>query len=589
MDSQYIEGVIGYLFISKINGLNSLILNLDSALTPDSVSLPANGFSFNNNELKINFADTYMLGDTISFAVHYHGNPPLAGGYKGLRYEMHDGTEPVIASLSTPYLAHSWWPCKDGVHDKADSTYIDITIKDTIINELPLIAVSNGLLDTVEINDGKKTFKWKHYYPIVPYYIMVAVSNYDHFQQIITGSNYSFPIDYYVFKSHLADAKVGVAQLPDAMNFFSKIFGTYPFAKEKYGMTQLGYYGAIENQTNTITNNMGQAWFYTSVHELAHQWFADMITCKTWNHGWLNEGFATYSEALYAEHRGGINSYHNYVDGFKYKSDGTLYLYDVSNPFTGVFQSIIYNKGAYVLHMLRGVLGDSAFFDLIYSYANNPNFRYKNVTTEDFQMVCENISGINLDYFFTQWVYDAYFPIYNYNFFSNKNTGNLDISIKQTQSDFGRRSVFEMPMDIKIEFDDFTDTIVRVYNDIQFQTFSFNLQKPVSNIIIDPSNWILKTALLDQNIGINSTDNLYEIFTIFPNPANNNLQIRTESIKGEFEVLIYDINGNLKLKKTFLSTRNGLYNLNLVELSSGIYIVEIRTNNGRFIEKIECD
>ena len=109
-----------------------------------------------------------------------------------------------------------------------------------------------------------------------------------------------------MFKSHLNTAQLGVAQIPDVVDFFTEAFGPYPFRKEKYAMTQLGFFGGIENQTNSEVNNMGNSWIYVSVHELAHQWFADMITCQIGNQGWLNEGFASYAEALYNEHANGF-------------------------------------------------------------------------------------------------------------------------------------------------------------------------------------------------------------------------------------------------------------------------------------------
>jgi aminopeptidase N len=586
IDSAYIQGNVGYLFTSKVNGLNSIVLDLESTFIVDSVSVPASTYTFLNNELTVNFSSTFNQGETFSFAVYYHGAPQLAGGYKGLRYETHDGNEPIIASLSTPYLAHTWWPCKDGIHDKADSTFIDITIKDTIISSLPLIALSNGLLDTTEVNGTKKTFKWKHYYPIVPYYVMVSISNYEHFQQTYNGSSYSFPIDYYVFTSHLTAAQNGVAQIPNVMDFFTNTFGDYPFRNEKYGMTQLGYYGGIENQTNSIVNNMGISWFNVSVHELAHQWFAGMITCDTWNHGWLNEGFANYAEALYDEHVNGFSSYQSYMSNFEFYSDGTLYLNDVSDPFSGVFQSIIYDKGAYLLHMLRGVIGDTAFFNVINNYATDYNFQYKHATTEDFQLIAENISGQNLNYFFSQWVYDERYPIYRYNYLYDQITGDLDLTIHQTQSNNGWRNVFVMPMEVKIEFADLTDTIVTVFNNSQFQTFSFVMPKEISSIELDPNSWILKNSIFDQSINVGMPEITEDVFTIYPNPVSHSIHIKSDSEKDEIKVTVFDINGKSKLKKSFKPSKSGLYFLDAEDLSTGMYVVIISTKNTRYTKKI---
>jgi aminopeptidase N len=583
IDSAYIKGSVSYLFTSRINGLSSLILDLDSVFVIDSVTYPVSSYTFSNKELTINFDTTYNLGDTFSFTIHYQGSPDLAGGYKGLRYETHNGSEPIIASLSTPYLAHTWWPCKDGLHDKADSTFIDITIKDTIISSLPVIAVSNGLLDTVITNGSFKTFKWKHFYPIVPYYVMVAISNYQHFQQTYVGSGYTFPMDYYVFDSHLLTAQNGVAQVPDIMDYFTSIFGPYPFRNEKYSMSQLGYYGGIENQTNSIVNNLSLSWLNVTIHELAHQWFADMITCETWNHAWLNEGFASYAEALYEEHQLGFNSYKNYMTNFEYYGADTLYLNDVSDPFN-LFQTVIYNKGAYVLHMLRGVVGDSSFFNALYDYTNNSNHQYAHANTENLQQVFEIESGQNLDYFFSQWVYDERYPRYRYNFLQELPSGELGLSIVQTQSGNGWRNIFAMPMEIKFEFTDLTDTVVKVFNNSEAQNFSFIFDKEVSNVILDPDKWILKNAVFDSNINVDISEVTEGVFEVYPNPANHKIYIKSE--KSDIKVTVFDLNGQSKLERSFKSSSTGLYLLNVEDLSTGIYIVKIKTENTEYIKKV---
>jgi len=151
------------------------------------------------------------------------------------------------------------------------------------------------------------------------------------------------------------------------------------------------------------------------VHELAHMWFGDMITCKDWHHGWVNEGFATYSEALWAEYVGGFSAYQNNIATNEYFDGGTLYLQDVSDPFQ-IFIRIIYYKGAYVLHMLRGVLGDAVFFEILRQYSTDPQLMYSEATTEDFKAVCESVSNMDLTFFFDQWIYDEFYPIYEYDY-----------------------------------------------------------------------------------------------------------------------------------------------------------------------------
>lgn len=570
----YLSGSVGYILKSNIDGLNSLQLDLDDAFSIDSVSSPATGYSFSENVLTVYFEEEYDTGDLITFRVHYRGAPVLAGGYKGLRYETHDGGEPIIASLSTPWLAHTWWPCKDGTGDKADSTYIDITIKDTTVNSFPLIAVSNGRLEGVQTANGKKTFQWRHRYPAVPYYLMVAISNYNHFQQTFSGPGYDFPIDYYVFDSHLVDAQTGMAPMPGVMGFFTEIFGPYPFSLEKYAMTQLGFYGGIENQTNTIVNKMSTQWFYTAVHELAHQWFADMITCRTWHHGWVNEGFASYAEALYAEHTSGFEAYQDYMANFEFFEEGTLYMSDISNPFT-IFQTIIYDKGAYVLHMLRGVLGDDAFFDAIRSYATDAAFQYGHATTEDFQSVCEDVSGADLDYFFEQWVYDERYPVYSYNYVYHPATGGLDLAVVQTQGSFGWRPVFAMPMQIRVGFSDGTDTLVTVFNDAQLQYYSFSFDNEVENLALDTDKWILREVYFDPEVFVGTSEPSQTAVEVFPNPNTGEFSIRVPSLGHEIGLSVVDINGKVHRHWDIISGQGGDHEMEISGLENGVYFLHM--------------
>lgn len=575
LDSAYISGNVNVGIISLVDNLISFKLDLDSAYLIDSISAPAMSYSFDNNIIEVALDQSIASDEYFEIIIYYHGVPVLAGGYKGLRYETHDNNELIIATLSTPYLAHTWWPCKDGTQDKADSVFVDITIKDSIIAGIPVIALSNGILDSVISENGKKTFCWKHRYPVVPYYIMAAISNYTFFDQEFIGEGYSFPIDYYVFDSHFNEAIEGVALMPEAMMFFTEKFGPYPFRDEKYGMTQLGYYGAIENQTNSITNNMSTSWFFVSVHELAHMWFADMITCNTWHHGWLNEGFATYSEALFSEYK--YDNYSEYVEQFEYYQGGTVYMEDVSNPFT-VFQSIIYRKGAYVLHMLRGVLGDEVFFDVIYDYANDNNFMYGLATTEQFQSVCEDISGTELGYFFDQWIYDEWYPMYYYNYTYESGANQLHIAVNQVQGLMGYREVFEMPMEIAVLFADGSDTLIDVFNNEQNAYYIIDLDKEVDDIIIDPDNWILKSSQYDPNIIVGNDNVEIEDFGVYPNPSNGNFMVRSAHSLKNSNIDIYSLSGVQITDFKHTKEENIIF---VHGLAPGSYILTIKTDEFR--------
>lgn len=584
IDQQYINGSVFVLAVANEN-ISNLTLDLDEAFVVNSITGAAS-FSFIENELTVNLLNEILENEEFTLEIFYEGPPPLAGGYKGLRYETHNGNEPVIATLSTPYLAHTWWPCNDGTLDKADSVFVDITIKDTLVSGIPLMAVSNGILDeVVSLPNNKIQYQWKHRYPIVPYYVMVAISNYQIIEQTYNNGTENFPLKYYVFDNSISSATEGVEELPDVMSFFTTIFGPYPFADEKYSMTELGFYGGIENQTNSIINNMGVNNFGTVVHELAHMWFADMITCSDWHHGWVNEGFATYATALYYEESGGVDSYHEYMQGREFYNGGSVYMSDVSNPFT-VFQSIIYNKGSYVLHMLRHVMGDEQFFESIYTYSTNPEFKYKHATTEDFQAVCEQVSGTDLSYFFDQWVYDEYYPKYEYAFYQDE-LYNTQLAIHQTQENDGWRPVFNMPIDVRFDFSDNTDTLIIIENTEVIQWYDFSFNKEVISVTIDPDKWILKaTSEGSFNLSINSSNHKESAIILYPNPTNNDLNIVTFNSGLNLSTLVvYNISGKVVDRVTMDKFIGEHYIYSTSTLESGIYYLELRFQNNTIKKK----
>jgi len=580
LNSPYLLGNVLCRFTATEDNTDSIKLNLRREYAIDSIQGMVSSYSFVNDTLTIVLDRLLQTGDSGWVQVYYHGAPPVANNTKGLRYVTHGGNQRVIASLSTPFLSHYWWPCKDGPGDKPDSVYVDISIPDTTVAGIPVVAISNGVLENIVSVGGKKTFQWREHYPIVPYYVMVAVSNYRDFHQIFPGSGGEvFPMDYYVFNENFSEAQQGVVDLPQVMGFFSDRFGVYPFSAEKYGMTQIGFYGAIENQTNTIINNMGIPYFGVAVHELAHMWFGDMITCKDWHHGWLNEGFATYAEALWVEHITGFDGYKNYMQNFQFYNGGTLYLQNISDPFN-IFVPIIYNKGAYVLHMLRGVLGDSIFFDSMSAYAADPNYRYGHASTEDFKLVCESVSQRDLTFFFSEWVYDQYYPQYNFSYSQNTATGETHVDIRQTQSSLGRRPFFEMPIELKFQFQGGGDTVVIVWNNQEVQSFALTIPRVISAMEFDPDGWILKTA---QPVSVDGTPtdqvpNRLVLSANYPNPFNPSTTISFSLPKRTFVMLnVYDLLGRevASLVNDDLDAGNHQRVLDATSLPSGVYFYRL--------------
>jgi aminopeptidase N len=551
------------------------MLDLHQALEVDSIS-GSSFFQRQSDSLIIYLASALDAGDTFTVQIHYHGQPELAGGYKGLRYESHGNNEPLIATLSTPWLAHYWFPCKDGPADKADSVYVDITIPNRIYNNLPLKAISNGMLWQEAVSNETTTFSWRHRYPIVSYYIMMAISNYVLLEDSYCSDDHCFPLEYYVFAEDSAVARQGVALVPDMISLFENLFGPYPFRNEKYGMTQLGFYGAIENQTNSVINSLSPEWEMVIVHELAHMWFGCQITCSDWHHGWLNEGFATYAEALWKEYRYGFNAYSAYMAAKGWYQSGTVHLDETDDPFQ-IFIPIIYNKGAWVLHMLRSLMGDALFFDFLKNYASLPELEFGHVSTEQFQALAEDAFGSDLEWFFDQWVYDEYYPSYNYNY--HQEGGLFQLQLHQMQGEQGRRPLFITPLDLRISFDDFSDTTIRIWNDQLNQYFSFSFDKQISAVELDPWQWLLHSATFNPElpVGINK-QNRKEIFSIYPNPGWGSIMLETDhTFSLPATMTITGMKGDEILRHEIL---NRAQLINIQSLSEGIYLLRLQNTQG---------
>jgi hypothetical protein len=478
---------------SLVDGLDTVEVDFDATMTIDSVYLD-NGslLSYSHSGYRVTVAldKSYNTDSIFSFIIRYHGTP-ASGGFQGFSFDWRNSV-PVVSSLSEPYLARTWWPCKDRPDDKADSLDIAVTC------DTALFCASNGtFIDTVRNGDGTWTFQYQVRYPITTYLFSVAMSNYrvwkDWYHYTPTDSmeivNHVYPDQYAYSLSHWNIT-------PYAIGVFADIFGEYPFLNEKYGHANFEWGGGMEHQTVT---SMAGNWFGfyepVVVHELSHQWWGDMITCNNWHEIWLNEGFASYSEALYYEVKNGTASYHSYMNGMAFTGGGTIYIYDTTSVNI-IFGSIVYDKAAWLLHMLRHIVGDTDFFAILQTYYNSI-YKYDDVNSEQFKNLCESISGEELDYFFDEWLYGTYYPQYYYSFRSELDPSDNKywtfLHLEQVQST--TPPVFAMPLDLKFTFSP-TDTFTTViFNDVKRQTYIFKNDNPPSDITPDPMDWILKSRL----------------------------------------------------------------------------------------------
>ncbi|MGE5812752.1 MAG: M1 family metallopeptidase [Ignavibacteria bacterium] len=465
--------------------LKSIDLNFYDNMKISKILLNGAEKDFINEKtrLTIPLANPESSGDSLQLKIIYEGNP-IRAGLGALTFgEIYNKS--VVYNLNEPIYASTWFPCNDMPADKA---LLDIYIT----NDSSKTSVSNGKLIGVSVDGQRKTYHWRTVYPISTYLICIYSADYMSFtdKYISEDRTDTMSIEYYVFPEHLEFAKKDFEEHPKMIKYFSGTFGEYPFLKEKYGVAEfLWQLGAMEHQTITgIGSNFlnGRKFFNDIyVHELSHHWWGDCVGPATWKDIWLNEGFATYCEALYAESKSGPAALQStmrskYNENFK----GTLY-----DPGDNLFSFTVYDKGGWVLHMLRWETGDSAFFKILRKYFEK--YKYSTASTEDFKNICEEISGKNLTKFFEQWVYkgdDQIDLVYSWETEKEDSGFKVQLNLEQIQSDY---PVYNFTIEAAFAFNGGEDVYRKFYLDSRSKDFEIKLdQKPVK-LTLDPNNWLL--------------------------------------------------------------------------------------------------
>ena len=557
-------------------------LDLSSAMSVDSVKFFGEVWPFehDNHILKIPTLQITMHGG-YDFSIEiFYGGTPIPSGFGSFNFDTYNG-EDHVWTLSEPYGARDWWPCKDDPSDKADSMDIIISLPD---DQIP---VSNGLLiNELEIGDGKKKYHWKEKYPISTYLVSITTYPYRFWSDnYISPQNDTMPIDFYVYPNHYDMTYNNYLKTKEMITIFSEKFGEYPFINEKYGHVEFNRAGGMEHQT---ISSMGGHSEWLIAHELAHQWWGNLVTCASFNHIWLNEGFARFGEALWQEEKYGVGAYRDFWSAHAYYGPGTVYVENPTSTSEIFNGNLSYNKAGWVLHMLRGILGDSIFFDVLKSYATNDSLAYNAVTTEKFQNVSEYISGLELDYFFDQWIYGEGYPKYSIDWEINKNS-ELIVNIQQVQ----KTQYFKMPINLQLLLPDGI-TEIRIDNSQAFETYNLGIiGSSTFNLILDPDEWILKEVQY-LNMGYEFPGpSQITLYPAYPNPFNSGTTISffiPETVgEKNGDIKIYDLKGKYSGSIWSGKTKIGLNKINwkAYDRPSGIYFIVLDTENKNFSQKVQ--
>jgi len=533
----YIRGRVTVAARVLQDSLSSLIFDLTRPMQVDSVTIGQARLVFSQASafVLVTLDRPYRAGENVTLTVAYEGLP-ASTGFGSFVFDAHAGT-PWAWSLSEPYGARDWWPCKDQPADKADSSDIIVTC------DSAFRVGSNGRLVSVLNNgDGTATWHWQERYPIAPYLISLALTNYSQFSlwfHYAPGD--SMEVLNYFIPEHASQAGATLPLVIDMLRIYSDLFGLYPFIREKYGHAEINASSAMEHQTMT---SLGPYGFdeNTIAHELAHQWFGDMITCRTWPEIWLNEGFAQYSTALYLERERGEGSYRDYMEAQMFNAldaRGTILIEDTSLVSNVFDPRLVYSKGASVLHMLRHVLGDSVFFRAMKAYATTPSLMYATAATEDFQAVCEGVSGRSLSFFFDEWIRGERYPRYSHSWSALASGSGYAVTLTISQTTGTRNPIFfTMPLEVRLSAPGW-DTTVVVDDDAAEKTFTIFLSRKPVTVELDPGGWVLKTAAVASPLPAS-----YSLAQNYPNPFNPATTVAFQiPVRSVVSLKIYDVLG----------------------------------------------
>ena len=514
-----IEGSVKMVFAGLEQDLTDFVFDLRYTLTVDAVTHLTGPLVFTHDadSVSVVLPEPLAIGARDSIVVSYSGLPRSPVVNRGLMFKTHtrlpdgplDDTSPIVANMSQPAYSQSWWPCKDKPGDKFMVT-MKLTVPDT------LIGVSNGtLVSETPADPGWKTYAWREDYPIATYLVSVAISDYVLLEEdcITAGSGSFVPLKNWVFLADVEDAIIEFAPLCDMIDFCESRYGTYPFLGEKYGHAEFIWPGAMEHQTVTsighaVLDGLGSHdWLV--VHELAHQWFGDSLTPDIWADIWLNEGFATYSEALWFEHSVDRDAYFTYLANHRNEEEWTSQgpVYDPVPVFPG---RVIYDKGAWILHALRGRMGDPIFFDFVEDWATGGGRRDGTVTTQEFIDLANSWSGENLDDFFWPYLEETILPqiVFDYEI-DEGNAGadtKLSVTLRQNQGPLFD-NVFPLVVTTTLGI-----TTRRIPLNTRSTTVVLEYPAAVTEVELDPEHWVLWNEYMT---GTGSQG----LTRIYPNPS----------------------------------------------------------------------
>ncbi|KPL12437.1 MAG: hypothetical protein AMS26_17810 [Bacteroides sp. SM23_62] len=576
--STYIQGSTQIL-ISVIEEMDEVVFELSISMAVDSIfingeEVPA--WSHGNDLVRITPEVPLEAGKQCSTRIFYHGTGGQHGFFSGItnRFDSFWGKH-VTYTLSEPFHALDWFPCKQVLTDKADSADVYLTVADY------LKAGSNGLLAGIDSLPGNRTrYRWETRYPIAFYLLSLSVSEYDDYSYYLhpgeTPDSFLFQNYIYDTPSYLSANKEDIDATGDMISSFSWMFGRYPFWKEKYGHCVAPMGGGMEHQTMTTLLDFE---FSLVAHELAHQWFGDNVTCASWQDIWINEGFASYAEYLALEQLVSKQEADYWMerahDRVYTEPEGSVYIpeEDATDEFRIFSYALSYQKGAALLHMIRYELNDDAvFFETLANFQKQ--YADSVATGDDFLRVLNETSGKRFDWFFDQWYYGQGYPAFDFTWWQT--TDSLFIVAEQ-QGSSPATPFFRTTLDFGLILEEGQQSIIKIDYDSPAKKIELPMKQRVLDVIPDPANWIVGISQVVHRLVTNA------YFSVNPNPFDDQLKVFFNTGAAEREILLFDINGRVV---EMVNSNSMSVSIPTHNLASGIYLLKVVAGNDNYSARV---
>jgi len=631
------NGIVDILLVVQSDNIETIevdgsFLTFEKVYVNDIVIEDLEIKSFEKKEIPL--IEAANDGDTIKITIEYEFSGGRNTGfliypkgyYVGYNNQYDDTVfveERVAYTHNEPQDARFWVPCNDHPHDKAlFTTHIRLPKGYNV--------VSNGLLtDVYEFDLNSDVFTWKQDYPMSTYLLAVNASKFYVFNDMynkVTNPEESIEVVYYVWEKDFLEEKTNGSRYNARHSFrnmvtmlekFSEFFVEYPF--EKYGMVAVQPYGwgGMEHQSITTIN---RSWLRGRsdggiAHELVHQWFGDMITCDSWQDLWINEGAATWGEALWNSFWGGESAYNQTILskrwGYLYYGNAkyTLAAYDV--PSNQLFSyPITYCKSSWIYHMLYKMLGEDAFKQILRNMLNE--YAYQPISSEQFiDFVKESIENpplnlidiveippFTIDEYFDQWLYHPGHPIYDMTVDIVKNPNDnekydVNITMEQIQDFPDVPELFKTPIRFEILENNNGKTVYHYeefYNENKIQTFTTTYDFIPDTVLYDFTYALAEVDTTYYHITSVENDSEHTGISIYPNPIYSGNELKVQYHNEEHSsiyITIFDMLGNIVYKDFEDAYSNGYkhFRISTQGFSSGVYNMIISSGDKSFTRK----